>query len=65
MTLGVLHDALTPGLTIIAMTHCTADHPDTGVLWHTQEITADPNCNLQTDQARKHNKNLHPNIVEP
>ena len=31
-TIGVLHDAITPALTIIDRTHHTTDHPHIGVV---------------------------------
>ena len=60
----MLHDAITPMLTVITMTHHTTDHPHIGVLQHLQEITADPDHNLHINQVGKHNINLYPNIAE-
>ena len=64
-TIGILHNTLTPALTIIAVTHHMADHPHIGVLWHTQETTADTNHNLHIDPVRKHNIKLHLDIAVP
>ena len=64
-TIEVLHDAITPALTVIAVTHHTTDHFHIGVLWHTQEIIADSDHDLHTDQVRNHNISLHSYIVEP
>ena len=61
----VLHDAITPVLTIIAVTHHTTDHPHIRVLWHIQETTADPDHDLHIDPVRKHNIKLHLNIAGP
>ena len=63
-TIGVLHDTITPELTVIGVTHHTADNPHIGVLQYSQEITADPNCDLHVNQVGKHNINFHPNIAE-
>ena len=63
-TIGVLQDAITPALTIIAMTHHTVDHPHIGVLQHIQEITADSDHDLHINQVRKHNIKLHPDVAE-
>ena len=63
-TIGVLHDTITPALTVITVTHHTTDHPHTGVLWHIQETTADSDHDLHIDQVRKHSTKLHLNITE-
>ena len=46
-------------LTIITVTHHTADHSHLGVHQHTPEIIADPNCDLHIDPVTKHNVRLH------
>ena len=63
-TIGAPHDATTPVLTVISMTHHTTVHPHVGVLQHIQETTVDPNQDMHTDQVRTHNINLHLNIAE-
>ena len=60
ITIGVLHDALTPVLNVPVMTPHTADHPHTGAHQLTLRTTADHIPVQHTHQVRKPCINLHP-----
>ena len=64
-TIGVLHDAVTPVLIIITMTHHTKDHCHIGVLQCIQKIAADPDHILHIKPVRKLCINLHAVLAEP
>ena len=51
--IGVLHDAVTPMLIIITVTHHTKDHPHVGVLQLIQKIVADPDQLLHIKPNKK------------
>ena len=63
-TIGVLHNAVTPVLIIIAMTHHIEDHPHIGVLQLIQKIATDPDHAQHINQVRKLHIKLHPVLAE-
>ena len=62
-TIGVLHDAVTPALIVIAVTHHTKDHPYTEVPQLIPRIAADPDHVLHINQVRKPHLYLHPALA--
>ena len=60
VTIGVLHNALTPILIVPTMTHHITDHPHTGAHQLTLGTTADHAPIQHTNQVRKPCINLHP-----
>ena len=62
--IGALCDAITPVLTITAMTHHTKDHPHIGVLQFIQKMAADPDHVLHIKQVRKLCVSLHPILAD-
>ena len=56
----VLHDAIIPVLTVIAVTHQINDHPHIAILQLIQQIAHGPDHILHIKQQRKLHINLHP-----
>ena len=64
-TIGVLCNAITPVLIIIAVTCHIKGHPPIEILQLAQEIAANPTHALHISQVRKPHINLHPVLAKP
>ena len=59
-TTGALHNAITPALIIITVTHHTRDYPHVEVYQPIPEIAADPDHAHHINQVRMPHLNPHP-----